>query len=68
MARSRKPSDLRTATTVARQLGVARNTVLYRVGIKRYESTTIDGVTFVVDTPALRADIAAAQDATSAAA
>jgi hypothetical protein len=48
-----------TPTRAARLLGVARNTVMHRVASHRYQSERIGGVTFVVRTAQLEADIAA---------
>ena len=44
----------------ARQLGVARNTVMHRIATKRYQSQNVGGTTFVVRDAALEADIQAA--------
>jgi hypothetical protein len=48
---------LMTPTRAAKQLGVARGTVMYRVATKRYRSLVVGGVTFVVMDDQLAADV-----------
>lgn len=59
MSDNSKQWELMTPTRAARLLGVARNTVMHRVASHRYQSERIGGVTFVVRTAQLEADIAA---------
>lgn len=60
MPTNRKDDELMKPAEAARQLGVARNTVMHRIATKRYQSHNVGGTTFVVRDAALEADIQAA--------
>lgn len=61
MPTARKDFSLLTPTAAARQLGIARNTVMHRIATKRYQSEVVGGVTFVVVNDAMQQDMSKAQ-------
>jgi hypothetical protein len=61
MSTNRKDDQLLKPSVAAKQLRVARNTVMHRIATQRYASEVVGGVTFVVVDERFLADVKAAE-------